>query len=335
MKGMNILAPVTSLVNIIILNWNGELHIHKCIEYILMQSYTNIEIIIVDNASTDGSLKKIKRKYPNFLYIENNTNRGYAIGMNQGIKRSKGEFIIALNQDVCLHENFINECVKRIEKDKKIGVISGRVYSWVGDQLTNNIRKGESEKFYLRKRFQGFGGIKTSKEEYVFGATGSFPFLRRKMLEDIYKVNGDYFDEMYESGWEDLDLFFRMHLRGWKCLFLPNAYGWHVGSGSVQGKDTLLTKPFNYRVKILRNRYFTIIKNLPTQVVIWLFPWILLTEICMIPYFLIKSPVTLFALLKAYYSTVLKLPILIQKRRKIIKNMKVDQNYLKKYFVIF
>jgi len=59
MKGMNILAPNTSLVSIIILNWNGELHIHRCIEYVLMQSYTNIEIIIVDNASIDGSLQMV------------------------------------------------------------------------------------------------------------------------------------------------------------------------------------------------------------------------------------------------------------------------------------
>jgi len=255
--------------------------------------------------------------------------------MNQGIKRSKGEFIVPLNQDVCLHRDFISKCIERILKDKDIGVISGRVYSWVGDRLTNNIRNGESEKFYLKKRFQGFGGIKADKETYVFGAAGCFPFFSRKMLEDIYQNTGDYYDEMFETGWEDLDLFFRMHLRGWKCLFLPSAYGWHVGSGSVQGKDTLLTKSFNYRVKILRNRYFTIIKELPAQVIIWLFPWILLTEIGMIPYFLIKSPITLFALVKAYYFTILKYPILIQKRKKIMKNMKVDKSYLKQYFVIF
>jgi GT2 family glycosyltransferase len=300
-----------------------------------MQSYTNIEIIIVDNASTDGSLQKIKRKYQNFLYIQNHTNRGCAAGMNQGIKSSKGEFIIALNQDVCLHENFISECVRKIEMDNKIGLIGARVYAWIDDQLTNIISKGGDGKFCLRKRFQACSGIKAEKETYVFGAAGCFLFLRRKMLEDIYKTNGDYFDEMYESGWEDLDLFFRMHLRGWKCLFVPNAYGWHVGSGSVGGKDTLLKKSFNYRVKILRNRYFTIMKDLPTRILIWLFPWLVLTEICMIPYFLFKSPLTLFALIKAYYLTILKFPVIIQKRKKIMENIKVEQDYLKQFFIKF
>jgi GT2 family glycosyltransferase len=335
MKGISILLSVAPLVSIIILNWNGELHIHRCIEYVLMQSYTNIEIIIVDNASTDGSLQRIKEKHPNFLYIENHINRGYATGMNQGIKSSKGEFIVPLNQDVCLHKDFITECVCRMEINDKIGVIGGRVYSWINDRLTNIISKGGDGKFCLRKRFQAYSSIKTEKETYVFGAAGSFPFFRWKTLKDIYQNTGDYYDEMYETGWEDLDLFFRMHLRGWKCLFVPGAYGWHVGSGSVGGKDTLLSKPFNYKVRILRNRYFTIIKNLPLRTLIWLFPWLALTEICMIPYFLFYSPSTLLALVKAYYLTILKLSAVIQKRIRIMKNIKVDQDYLKQFFIKF
>ena len=332
---MNILIPSISLVSIIILNWNGDIHIHKCIEYILKQSYLNIEIIIVDNASTDGSLQKIKKKYPNFLYIENHINRGYAAGMNQGIKSSKGEFIVPLNQDVCLHNNFIAECVGRMKTNYKIGVIGGRVYSWIDDQLTNIIQKGGGGNFCLRKRFQGCSGMKTEKEAYVFGAAGSFPFFRRKTLEDICQNTGDYYDEMFETGWEDLDLFFRMHLRGWKCLFVPSAYGWHVGSGSVGGKDTLLSKPFNYKVRILRNRYFTIIKNLPLRILIWLAPWLVLTEICMIPYFLFYSPSTLLALIKAYYLSILKFSVVIQKRIRIMKNIKVDPDYFKQFFIKF
>lgn len=323
------------LVSINVLNWNGELHIHKCMECVMNQTYTPIEIILIDNGSTDGSLEKIREKYPNIIYIENTKNIGFARAMNQGINASRGDFVVPLNQDVCLHKNFIEKCVTWILKDDNIGAIGGRVFSWVGENLTRELRKGEGEGFFLRKRFQGLGSLEAKGEKYVFGATGSFPFFRRKMLDDVYDMSGDYYDENYVTGWEDVDLWFRMQLRGWKCLFIPAAYGWHVGSGSVGGNATLLAKSFEYQVRVLRNRYFTIIKNIPINIIFWLSPYLLLTEVTLIPYFLLKSPKTIIALLLAWKQVVSKFSVLRFKRRKIMKSMIVPKNYLKQFFIKF
>lgn len=323
------------LVSVVLLNWNGEQHVHRCLQHVLNQSHRRIEVIVVDNGSTDGSLQKVKQQHPNLVFIENRTNRGFAAGMNQGIARANGEYVIPLNQDVCMHREFIARCVSRIAVDPSIGTIGGRVFAWIGDELTGNLRRGEGEHFVMRKRFQGDGGNVVDYEKWTFAATGSFPFFRKTMLDDLMQCSGCYFDEAYETGWEDCDLFFRMHLRGWKCLFLPGAYGWHVGSGSVGGNDTFLTKSLDYQVRILRNRYFTIMKDLPVSVLMWLLPYLVATEAALVPYFLWHSPKSIIALGRAWREVLRASSALRRKRDAIQSSRKVSPDYLKQYFVRF
>lgn len=327
-------TPMNLLVSVVLLNWNGDRHIHRCLEHVFAQTYTSLEVIVVDNASTDGSFDQIKRIYGSkCTYIENSKNLGYAIGMNQGIRVANGEFVIPLNQDVCLHEHFIEECVARIQPDNEIGAIGGRVYAWVGDNLTSELRKGEGEKSFLRKRFQVYAGQQVDEETWVFGPAGSFPFLRMKMLLDVQATSGDFYDESFVTGWEDTDLWFRMQLRGWRCLFLPSAYGWHVGSGSVGGKDTFFSKPLDYRTRILRNRLFTIAKNLPTPVLLGLSPYLIFTEIAMVPYFIVRSPTSVLAFLSAWLQFFGAARRVMLKREKIQQSAVLGSAHVKRFFV--
>jgi GT2 family glycosyltransferase len=155
------------------------------------------------------------------------------------------------------------------------------------------------------------------------------------MFLDLKEHTCDFYDEDYETGWEDADLFFRMHLRGWKCLFYPIAKGWHVGSGSVGGKATFLSKKYDYQIRILRNRYFTIIKNIPTHFLIYLSPYLIFTELCLIPYFLFRSPKTIFALIFSWQLTIRNFSSLYKKRIIIQNNSRVEKWYFKKYFTSF
>jgi len=294
-----------------------------------------MELIVIDNGSTDGSIQRIRQDHPELVVLGNHKNVGYAAGMNRGIRACRGEYVIPLNQDVCLESNFVALCVERMAQDPSLGAIGGRVYSWLGDQLTYEIRNGEGEQFLLRKRFQGYGSHKVDAETWSFAAAGSFPFLRRQMLEDIRETSGYYYDESFITGWEDMDLFFRMHLRGWHCIFLPSAFGWHVGSGSVGAKDRFLSKGLNYQIRILRNRYFTIFKNLPAPTMLWLSPYLLITEAALIPYFLLRSPKTILGLFVAWTQFSFELPRLLRKRRRIQQSLRAPKNYLNRFFVSF
>lgn len=321
------------LVSIAVLNWNGGEHVKRCLEHVIAQDYGPIEVIVVDNGSIDDSLKRMKAVHPEFVYIENQKNRGYAVGMNQGIEASHGDFIVPLNQDVCLDRTFVSHCVARMKGDSTLGVIGGRVYSWIGNELTNLPRKGEGEQCFMRKRFQSDGGHFTNEPTLTFAPCGSFPFLRRSMLDDLRGTSGYIYDESYETGWEDCDLWFRMQLLGWKCLFFPSAVGWHFGSGSVGGKATFFSKALDYQFRILRNRHYTIIKDLPWRTLLWLLPYLAATELAIIPYFLLRSPKSLLALSGAWWRVMRDLPALLRKRAQIQESKRIDHAYLRQYFV--
>lgn len=323
---------MAALVSIVLLNWNGEQHVHRCMEHVTAQSYGPLEIIIVDNGSRDGSLQKLKARYPDATYIENPENRGYSAGTNQGIAATQGTFVLPLNQDACLHSDFVAECVRAMQQDETIGAIGGRVLAWVGDELTSDLRKGEGERTTMRKRFQTRGGEPLDGPSFVLMPAGGFAFFRRATLDDIREASGSWFDESFGTGWEDLDLAFRMHLRGWKCLFLPTAYGWHVGSGSVGGKATFLGKTTEYQTRVLRNRLFTIYKDLPRPTFLRLLPFLAATEAAMPFYLLLRSPRSLRAWVSAWAEVFGSLPELRQKRRRIQGNLRVPPGYLYQFF---
>jgi GT2 family glycosyltransferase len=213
--------------------------------------------------------------------------------------------------------------------------MGGRVFSWTGDQLVNERRRGEGEKTVWRKRFKVDGGIEVENEIWTFCPSGSFPFLRKAMLDDVLNATGSHYDEAFETGWEDADLFFRMHLRGWKCLFTPRTFGWHVSSGSVGGNSTFLSKKLNYQTRVLRNRYFTMIKNLPRPMLLRLAPYLVAAEIALVPYFVLRSPKSLLALGSAYWQVLKSFPSLLNKRRIVQRNRTVPPMYLQQFFAGF
>jgi GT2 family glycosyltransferase len=319
-------------VSIILLNWNGLKFLEKCVESVLNQSYENIEFIIVDNGSTDRSIQIIQEKYPDFKYILNDNNLGFAKGMNQGIEVSSGKYILLLNVDVYLDSNYVKEGLSRIQKDEIIGFIGGLEYMWEDGKLTDKLHISCGP-MYLRKRMQMTRKNNFYDEQFCFGITGSFPIVRRKMLDDIFSVSGYFFDEDFETGWEDTDMRFRAFLRGWKTLYYPKIHAWHVLSASDEGKYRLTQKNSKYQVRIFRNRYFVILKDLPVEIKRWLRVYLLLAEILMVPYYLFLYPRSFLSLISAKKQYINYKKSMIEKRKKIQKNILINLNELKKMFI--
>jgi GT2 family glycosyltransferase len=321
-------------VSVVLLNWNGIQYVDKCVESVINQTYENIEFIIVDNASTDGSIQIIQKKYPLFRYLLNNKNYGFAKGMNQGIEISKGEYVLLLNNDVYLDSNYIKEGLSRIQKDEKIGFIGGLEYIWKADKLTDKLHISCGP-MYLRKRMQMTGKNNFYDEQVCFGITGSFPIVRKKMLDDIFSVSGYYFDEDFETGWEDTDMRFRAFLRGWRTLYYPNIRAWHILSASDEGKIRLTQKSSKYQVRIFRNRYFVILKDLPAEIKRWLRIQMILAEILIVPYYLFLYPRTFLSLISAKNEYRNKKIIMLEKQKKIQENILINLDELKKMFIEF
>jgi len=305
------------LVSIVLLNWNGEKYIENCLESIIRQSYKKIELIVVDNASTDNSIAIINKFLGSITkYIGNIKNEGFASGMNIGIDNSLGQIIIPLNLDVVLTEDFVTNAVERFNNRSAVGVLGGKELAWRNGILTNEIVSQGG--FFLKRRIQGITNLK-KKSSYSFGVHGSFPCIRRNALKQSKEIWGYYYDPKFQTGWEDMDLWYRLRILGWKCYYDDSITAWHVGSASDNGNKRLIEKNLDYQKRIFRNRWYFIIKNITGSTLLCLLPAIILADILLVPYFLAKSPRSIRALIKAMFEVFINLKFIL-KDRNIAKN---------------
>lgn len=320
------------LVSVVILAWNSGAYIQGCIDRVLDQTYQNMEIILVDNGSTDGSIELIASESAGLKLLRNSENLGYATGMNQGISVSRGEYLLLLNADVFLSNTFVEKAVRSFEsrRDQKIGMLGGKIYRLTSEgQQTGDI---DNVGMFLSRMLTHVNSENVDAEELVFGPSGCCPFLKREMLEDVRLSLTEYFDEKYFAFGEDLDLWFRAQLRGWQCLFSPDVIAWHVHSGSLAGRVPLFEKPPLFRRHALKNRYLTIIKDVPLGLLVSLVPWLVITELGLFFYVVFREPASFPSLLGSWKDVMSLLPETLAKRRAIQRGRQVPTAYLKGLF---
>jgi GT2 family glycosyltransferase len=301
------------LVSIILLNYNGDKYIHSCAKSIAEQTYVNIEVIVIDNGCTDGSMETLKAAFPYWTYIQYVDNIGFAAGMNSGFDVARGDYVVPLNQDVYLDKNFVNRCVAIMETRPKAGALSADEYKWSNGQLTDKLRS-PGPAYYNRLRIKGVSVEINDPTVPSFGFCGSFPFLRRKMLEELLILDDHIYDPAFFSGWEDIDLWWRMQLRGWECYATRETKAWHVGSSFDGEKQSFITKSAHYQSWIMRNRWFVILKDIPLPLLLLLSPLLLVQEIVLPFYFLFRSPRTLSAWRRSWREVLVSLPEIYAKR---------------------
>ncbi len=309
------------LVSVIVLNWNNKQDLEVCLNSLTKQSYNSYEVIVVDNSSTDSSIELVKKKFSKFKLIQNKKNYGFAKGNNIGIHHAKGEYVITLNNDTQVDFHWIEELVKIAEaypemgslsskmlfsdNPKKINSIGLKLY-WDGkavDEAINEPDKGQHEKI-----------------KQVFGPCGGAAFFRRKALEDV-KMGDDYYDSDFGFYSEDLDLAFRLQLRGWRSLYVPKAKLLHKFRGTT-GK----IKDFGLQYAI-KNKVLFMIKNYPLRLLILYSPAIITRQVISFLYYLVRFNKAAFKsrMLIFYY-----LPKMLRKRWKIQRTKKVQYSRIKK-----
>jgi GT2 family glycosyltransferase len=226
-------------VSILITSYNSENFLKMCLESALQQDYPDREIIIVDNASSDGTRGILHEFETRLLVIYNDTNRGFAAGQNQAIAKARGDWLFSLNPDVILNPDFLSTLLKATQVavtpgGERIGTLCGKLLRWkpgASDERSNTI---DSTGIYFRRNLRhldrGSNELdcgQYERREYVIGATGAAALYRRTMVEDI-SVGGEFFDENFFAYREDADLAWRAQLMGWSCLYVPEAVAWHV-----------------------------------------------------------------------------------------------------------
>lgn len=338
------LKNVNKLVSINILTYNGQDLIEPCLNSVLKQTYPNIEILIIDNASTDNTLKVISKFVSHSQIgvglIENKKNLGFAAGHNIGIKQSRGGYVLCLNQDIVLDKDFVKYAVEAMEKNDKIGSVQCKLLKIRNmNRPKSNIIDSTGLLAYKNRRIVSRGQGEKDKGQYrkgeIFGVDGAAPLYRRKALEDI-KIDDEYFDEDFFAYKEDVDLAWRLRLYEWKAVYQPKAVAYHLRTAgekavrnyiSVAKERRKLSKFAKFHS--FKNDRLMRIKNELPDLFLRDILYIIIKEIGAWAYVLFFERYTW----KAIKSLIKQIPNAWRKRKLIMKNKKIDSKQISKWFV--
>lgn len=241
-------------VSVIIPNWNGKHLLAECIDSLKEQTFSDFETILVDNGSTDGSVEFAERRYGAFLRIlRNPKNLGFTGGTNVGIRAAQGVYMVLLNNDAVAEPTWLEELVKAIGNDLRVGMWASKVCSY--------FRKGQIEAVgelvywdglnRARGQFEEDQGQYETIEEILF-PPGCGAMYRKAVFDEI-----GLFDEDFFAYGDDADIGIRARLAGWKCLYVPRAILYHKNSGSAGQYSPF--KAFH----VERNRLWIVVKYFP------------------------------------------------------------------------
>jgi len=219
------------IASIIIPNWNGAEHLPTCLESLRRQTLLDLEVIVADNGSTDGSLPLLARDYPEARMLAMGENQGFAGACNAGMRAARGEFIVLLNNDTEADSRWLEEVVAAFERHPEAGLVASKMLLFDRRDIFHT-----AGDFYRVDGTPGNRGVwqrdvgQYDREEYVFNACGGSAAYRRAMLDQVGLLDEDFFFSC-----EDVDLAWRAQLTGWRCVYAPRAVVYHKLSATGGG----------------------------------------------------------------------------------------------------
>lgn len=268
------------MVSIIIPNYNGAQYLLRCVDSVFNQKVNcQIEVIVVDNYSTDRSCEMILEKFSQVIMIKLDKNYGFSTAVNEGIKASKGEFIILLNNDTEVEKLWLYYLLQEVKNDKKIFSVCSKMVSYNERDKIDDAGDEFTILGWAYKRGDGCDVDKYSQKCEVFSSCAGAAIYRREIFQKI-----GYFDQRFFAYMEDVDISYRAKIHGYKNIYCPQAVVYHIGSATTGGKYN------SFKIKIsLRNNIYLIYKNMPIVQIIINSPFLILGLIGKLLFFLKKG----------------------------------------------
>ena len=302
---------VSKKISIIIVTWNNENTISQCLKSVFSQTIEfQKEVIVVDNASSDDTVELVEC-WPNIQVIRNSENLGFCAANNQAIFTAQGEFILLLNPDTLLKDNYLIPAIQRMQHHSDVALLTGKILSMNSTGcpvLKDGVPVIDSAGIAMKRNRQAVDigqGEKDhgqyDQEGEVFGVSAAVCLCRRDALLEV-AVEGQVFDEAFFMYKEDVDLSWRLRLRGWECYFTPYAVAYHARGWkkSLARKDV----PRAVRFHSYKNHRLAILKNDNLSVILPDLVHILGFELAAIIFVLFREAF----LLKAYWDLLLSIP---------------------------
>lgn len=299
-----------------LVTWNGAKYIPYLFQSLRKQLYVDWDLLVLDNASSDGTAQLVEKELANFSrphrLIKNVDNFGFAIGHNKLFQEGRSDYFLLLNQDMYLEEDCLSKMVAFLDAHQTVAAVAPRLMKWnfsdvaarglsaslstyidaLGIKISRNRRALEQftqQAWVIVKKFMPAEGVLE-----VFGVSGAFPLFRRSAIAEVVFADGTMFDETYHSYKEDLDLAWRLRERGFKSFVLLNTVAYHDRTGAgPKEKDDLAAamnkqKQANWvKYHSYKNHLRTLYKNEYWQNLLIDFPWIAWYEVKKFVYFLL------------------------------------------------
>ena len=301
-----------SKVSVIIPHWNGIDILKDCLESLSKSSYPNLETIVVDNASTDGSSEWLSNNYPDINLIQNTKNHGYAGGCNIGAEQSSGDYLIFLNNDTVHNEDFIERLADFLNLNPQVSAVQPKILNYFDRNKFDYAGGGGGWIDILGFPFARgrlFLNIETDKNQYekirpIFWASGTALMIRKK---HFHQLGG--FDNTFFAHQEEIDLCWKIHLSGNQVWSIPGAVVFHKNA---------VTLPMFSRLKQYlnhRNSMLMILSNYSLPMSVYLVPIRIALEFIALIYALICLDINHFVGIIQSFVWIITHPHVIIKRR--------------------
>lgn len=253
----------SGLVSIVLVTWNSAQYLRRCLEGIRHQTHAPLEVIAVDNASSDDSAAILDGE--NLTLFRNESNRGFSAAVNQAIAAARGEFVLLVNPDCFLLPDYVERVVSAMraagpEYGSATGMLiraRGTSIDPTGEIDSMGIRMTRSGRHFDLHQGRPIGAVDATSWFEVFGVSGAAALLRASFLRDT-AVSGEALDEDFFAWREDADLAWRGRVMGWRALCEPRAVAYHVRRVTPEVRRRL---PAGINMHSVKNRFLLRIKN--------------------------------------------------------------------------
>lgn len=312
------LRAVAPRVAVVVPNWNTREFLGPCLRSLRGQTFRDFETILVDSASSDGSVEFVDENFPEVRTVALRQNRGFSGAANAGIEASDSEFVVLLNNDTEQDPGWLGALVRAAERRPEAGLFASKLVNYEDRRLLDGA--GDALRRSGLPYRVGHGELDRGQfedEEFVFGACAAAALYRRSVLEGV-----GTFDEDFFAYCEDGDVSFRAQLAGHRCLYVPDAVVYHVGGASTGGKRSATATRLG-----TRNGLLLLVKNLPAPLLWRFLPSIVLGQVSRM-LVVSLSPGGLRAHIEGLAGAWRLLPKMRNKRREVQKKRRVSDAYL-------
>jgi GT2 family glycosyltransferase len=258
-------APVSAVV---VIGWNNLKLLDECFASVLAQTYANVVLVYVDNASSDGSLEYVRKRYPAALTVDAGSNTGFAVGNNIGFAKALEnpdcQYVVALNTDAVLEPGWVKTMVEFADSHPHSACLQGLTLNYYKRDLVDSVgiyidMRASCLQMGYNEPYDGRGARE------VFGVNAAAAMYTRMFL-DGQPFGADYFDHDLFMYYEDVDISARALTMGMKNYFCNEAVAYHMGSASSGGNPKFML------TMVHRNLPLVMLKNVPAGVILRTLP---------------------------------------------------------------